>query len=199
MLGGGGGGGGRGGADGGSGGGGDDDGSDGSGGGGGGNGGEGGGGEYPPGGAGASGGVSGEGGGGGEGGGSGIGACGSTKVLVAVEFSPPPAGVALYEHVGGAGGGGDGGGGWEGGWQSPSQSTMYSTCTKLPSYAFSSTAGVAVVRKEYVPSTATGNGIFLEHSKKPRPSTTAPSDGLHLPWTSSPLAVVLTMYSSTSS
>ena len=135
-------------------------------------------------------------GGGGEGGGSGIGACGSTKVLVAVEFSPPPAGVALYEHVGGAGGGGDGGGGWDGGWQSPSQSTMYSTCTKLPSYAFSSTAGVAVVRKEYVPSTATGNGIFLEHSKKPRPSTTAPSDGLHLPWTSSPLAVVPTTNSS---
>ena len=49
------------------------------------------------------------------------------NVLVAFEPSPPPAGVALYEHVGGSGGGADGGGGAEGGWQSPSQSTMYST------------------------------------------------------------------------
>ena len=74
----------------------------------------------------------------------------------------------LYWHVGGTGGGagggdgggGDGGGGdgggegggdgggdggADGGWQWPSQSTMYSTYTKLPSYAFSFTAGVAVV------------------------------------------------------
>jgi len=48
------------------------------------------------------------------------------KVLVASVPSPLPAGVALYEHVGGSGGA-------EGGWQVPSQSTMYSTYTKLPS------------------------------------------------------------------
>ena len=48
------------------------------------------------------------------------------KVLVALVLLPPPAGVALYEHVGGSGGA-------EGGWQVPSQSTMYSTYTKLPS------------------------------------------------------------------
>ena len=70
------------------------------------------------------------------------------KVLVALVVLPLPAGVALYSHVGGRGGGGDGGGGMggtDGGWQVPSQSTMYSTYTKLPSYAFSSTASVAVV------------------------------------------------------
>ena len=58
------------------------------------------------------------------------------KEPVALVLLPPPAGVALYAHVGGRGGGGDGGGGdggTEGGWQSPSQSTMYSTYTKLPS------------------------------------------------------------------
>jgi hypothetical protein len=44
------------------------------------------------------------------------------KVLVASVPSPPPAGVALYAHVGGSGGA-------AGGWQSPSQSTMYSTYT----------------------------------------------------------------------
>ena len=62
-------------------------------------------------------------------------------MLVALVLLPPPAGVALYAHVGGKGGGGDGGGGdggggdggAEGGWQVPSQSTMYSTYTKLPS------------------------------------------------------------------
>ena len=48
------------------------------------------------------------------------------KVLVALVPLPPPAGVALYEHVGGIGGA-------AGGWQGPSQSTMYSTYTKLPS------------------------------------------------------------------
>ena len=48
------------------------------------------------------------------------------KLLVTLELLPPPAGVALYEHVGGSGGA-------EGGWQVPSQSTMYSTYTKLPS------------------------------------------------------------------
>ena len=47
-------------------------------------------------------------------------------MVVALELSPPPTGVALYEHVGGSGGA-------EGGWQVPSQSTMYSTYTKLPS------------------------------------------------------------------
>ena len=60
------------------------------------------------------------------------------KLLVTLELLPPPAGVALYAHVGGMGGGdaGDGGGGKggaDGGWQVPSQSTMYSTYTKLPS------------------------------------------------------------------
>ena len=72
------------------------------------------------------------------------------KVVVALVPLPPPAGVALNSHVGGSGGGGDGGGGTggaDGGWQEPSQSTMYSTYTKLPSYAFSSTASVAVVTK----------------------------------------------------
>ena len=57
------------------------------------------------------------------------------NVVVALELLPPPAGVALYAHVGGSGGGGDGGGltggggdgGADGGWHSPSQSTMYST------------------------------------------------------------------------
>ena len=77
----------------------------------------------------------------------------------------------------------------------PSQSTMYSTYTKLPSYAFSPTSSVAVVTKVYVPSALGGRATILAHSKKPRPSTTAPSDGLHLPCTSSPLAVVLTTYS----
>ena len=90
---------------------------------------DGGGGEYPPGGAGASGGAKGDGGAGGAGGGSGIGACGSAKVVVALEPSPPPAGVALYEHVGGSGGGGEGRSGIDGGAQEPSQSTMYSTYT----------------------------------------------------------------------
>ena len=70
------------------------------------------------------------GGAGGVGGGSGIGACGSVKVLVALVVLPPPAGVELYAHVGGIGGCE---GGAEGGWQVPSQSTMYSTYTKLPS------------------------------------------------------------------
>ena len=77
------------------------------------------------------------------------------KVVVALVALPPAAGAELYAHVGetgggGEGGGGDGGGGKggaDGGRQSPSQSTMYSTYTKLPSYAFSSTASVAVVTK----------------------------------------------------
>ena len=56
-------------------------------------------------------------------------------MLVALVPLPPPAGVALYPHVGGRGGDkvGDRGGGAEGGEQKPSQSTMYSTYTKLPS------------------------------------------------------------------
>ena len=112
-------------------------------------------------------------------------------MLVALVPLPPPAGVALYAHDGGSGGA-------EGGWQVPSQSTMYSTCTKLPSYAFSLTAGVAVVTKVYVPSGLAGNATILTHSKK-SPTFTAPSNGLHLPCTSAPLAVVLTTYSSTSS
>ena len=157
-------------------------------------------------------------------------------MLVALLPSPPPAGVALYAHVGGKGGGGDGGGGdggggdggAAGGSQSPSQSTMYSTYTKLPSYAFSSTAGVAVVTKVYVPSGLIGNGACLTHSNVPSVTTVVivavvvivdvvgvdsyvVSDeeldsveitlslGVHLPCTSSPLAVVLTTYSSSSS
>ena len=63
-------------------------------------------------------------------------------MLVTLELLPPPAGVALYAHVGATGGKE---GGAEGGWQAPSQSTMYSTYTKLPSYGRSLTAGVAVV------------------------------------------------------
>ena len=62
------------------------------------------------------------GGAGGVGGGSGIGACGSVKVLETLELLPPPAGVALYAHVGAKGGA-------EGAWQVPTQSTMYSTYT----------------------------------------------------------------------
>ena len=151
----------------------------------------GGGGKYPPGGAGAKGGGAGTGGAGGAGGGSGIGALGSVKVLVALVVLPPPAGVELYAHVGGRGGA-------DGGWQWPSQSTMYSTYTKLPSCAFSLTAGDAVVTKVYVPSGLAGNATILAHSKK-FPTLTAPSNGLHLPCTSSPLAVVLTTYSSVAS
>ena len=85
-------------------------------------------------------------------------------MLVALVLLPPPAGVALYEHVGGSGGA-------EGGWQWPSQSTMYSTCTKLSSYLFSSTAGVAVVTKTYVPSELGGSSTRLAHSKKGAPLT----------------------------
>ena len=101
------------------------------------------------------------------------------KVVVALVASPPAAGAELYAHVGetgggGEGGGGDGGGGeggTDGGWQVPSQSTMYSTCTKLSSYLFSSTAGVAVVTKVYVPSGLGGSATILAHSKKEAPLT----------------------------
>ena len=58
-------------------------------------------------------------------------------MLVALVPLPPPAGVALYAQVGI--------GGAEGGEHSPSQSTMYSTYTKLPSYFSPVTAGVADV------------------------------------------------------
>jgi hypothetical protein len=95
------------------------------------------------------------------------------NVVVAVLLTPI-AGVALYSHVGGSGGA-------DGGWQLPSQSTMYSTYTRLPSYQSPFTVGVAAVTKVYVPSALGGSGACLAHSKKPRPSTTAPSDGLHLP------------------
>ena len=117
-------------------------------------------------------------------------------MLVALVPLPPPAGVALYAHVGAKGGAA---GGAEGGWQWPSQSTMYSTYTKLPSCAFSSTAGDAVVTKVYVLSGLAGSSTILAHSKKSRPASAAPSIGLHLPWTSTPLAVVPTTYSSASS
>ena len=63
-------------------------------------------------------------------------------MLVAFVLLPPPAGVAPVEHVGGIGGCE---GGAEGGVHSPSQLIMYSTYTKLPSYALSSTVGVAAV------------------------------------------------------
>ena len=114
------------------------------------------------------------------------------NVLVAFVPLPPPAGVALYEQVGGSGGA-------EGGWQWPSQSTMYSTYTRLPSYGFSSTNAVATVSKLYVLSRLGGSSIILAHSKKPRPSTGVSSDGRHLPCTSSPLAYVPTMNSPASS
>ena len=121
-------------------------------------------------------------------------------MLVVLVPLPPPTGVEVYAHVGAWGGGGalggGIGGGAEGGWQVPSQSTMYSTCTKLPSYAFSSTAGDAVVTKVYVLSGLRGSATILAHSKKSRPASAAPSVGLHLPCTSTPLAVVLTTYSS---
>ena len=89
-------------------------------------------------------------------------------MLVALLLLPPPAGVALYAHVGGRGGGD---GGADGGWQWPSQSTMYSTYTKLPSYGFSSTQDVAVVTKVYAPFGLIGRATILAQSKKPRPST----------------------------
>ena len=140
-------------------------------------------------------------------------------MLVALVPLPPPAGVALYAHVGGGeggggdgggdggggdgggdggggdGGGGDGGGGagggeggggegggWEGGWQWPSQSTMYSTCTKLPSYGFSLTAGVALVTNVYVPSGLMGSSTCLAHSKKPPTLRRRPRSGGPGPW-----------------
>ena len=111
-------------------------------------------------------------------------------------------GVALYEHVGGNGGGAEGGveGGADGGWQKPSQSTMYSTYRKLPMYGSSSTAGVAVVTKVYVPSSLIGSGTICAHLKRlPRNVVPLPKLGLHLPCTSTPLDVVLTTYSSASS
>jgi hypothetical protein len=125
-------------------------------------------------------------------------------VLVQFVPSPPLQGVELYSHVGGTGGGGSGGGGEggaDGGAHVPSQSTMYSTYTRWPSCGFSFTSGVAVVTNVYVLSPLGGSGTWLAHSKKPRPSYGASpvGGGLHLPCTSSPLAVVLTMYSSSSS
>ena len=84
---------------------------------------------------------------------------------------------------GGLSGSGGGKGGAEGGWQVPSQSTMYSTYTKLPSCAFSLTASVAVVTNVYVPSGVIGSGTYLAHSKLPGLVTGAPYNGLHLPWT----------------
>ena len=120
-------------------------------------------------------------------------------MLVAFVPLPPTAGVALYEHVGGSGDGGGRAGGADGGWHVPSQSTMYSTYTKLPSYGYSSTVGVARVRNDHEPSGLGGRATFWAQTKKPRPSTIAPSDGLHLPCTCSPLAVVPMMYSSEAS
>ena len=81
----------------------------------------------------------------------------------------------------------------------PSQSTMYSTYTKLPSYAFSLTVGVALVTNVYVPSGLGGRAKYLAHSKKPRASTTAPYSGEQRPCTRCLLAVVLTTNSSAKS
>ena len=127
--------------------------------------------------------------------------CGSVNVLEALVPLPPLAGVALYSHVGGSGGGaaGSSSGGDDGGMHVPSQSTMYSTYRKLPSYGFSFTVGVMVVTKVYEPSRLGGSTAYLAHSNMPCASTTAPSSGLHLPCTSSPLAVVLMTCSSASS
>ncbi len=85
-----------------------------------------------------------------------MGACGSVNEHVTLVLFPPVHGVELYAHVGGRGGGDAGGA--DGGWQRPSQSTMYSTYTRLPSYAFSFTAAVAVVANAYEPSPLTGSG-----------------------------------------
>ena len=103
---------------------------------------------------------------------------------------PLPAGVALYAHVGGSGGA-------AGGWQSPSQSTMYSTYTKLPSYALSLTSRVAFVTNVYVLSSLTGSGIIWAQSKVSWRGS--PAGAWHSPWIRWPLTVVLTTYSSTSS
>ena len=88
----------------------------------------------------------------------------------------------------GAGGGGDGGGegGAAGGAHAPSQSTMYSTYTKLPSYGFAFTAGVADVVNVYTPPGLDGSSTLRAQMKKPRLSTLGPcsgSDGSHLPCT----------------
>jgi len=62
---------------------------------------------------------------------------------------------------------------------------------------FSLTSFVAVVTKVYVLSGLSGIGTFWAHTKKlrasRRPSSSVPSSlyGLHLPWISAPLAVVL--------
>ena len=103
---------------------------------------------------------------------------------------PLPAGVALYAHVGGSGGA-------AGGWQSPSQSTMYSTYTKLPSNALSLTSRVAFVTNVYVLSSLTGSGIIWAQSKVSWRGS--PAGAWHSPWIRWPLTVVLTTYSSTSS
>ena len=96
---------------------------------------------------------------------------------------------------GSSGGGRGGGGGAEGGRQSPSQSTMYSACTKLPSYALSSTVSVAVVSNTYRPSALRGSGTRDAHVKKPRSSTAAPRAGPQAPCTRSPFDVVPMTYS----
>ena len=101
--------------------------------------------------------------------------------------------------VGGGGEGGGGSGGAEGGRQSPSQSTMYSACTKLPSYALSSTVSVAVVSNTYLPSALRGSGTRDAHVKKPRSSTAAPRAGPQCPCTRSPFAVVPMTYSASES
>ena len=97
----------------------------------------------------------------------------------------------------------------------------------MPSYAFSLTAGDANVMKLYAPSGLIGSGYCLTHTKLPSVVTfvitsvivvevevevyevsdetvvavsdTAPSFGLHLPCASTPLTVVLTTYSLSSS
>ena len=81
------------------------------------------------------------------------------------------------------------------------QSTMYSTCKKLPLCRLSSTVEVAVVSKRYVPlGGAGGSSKSRTHTKNWSARVVTPSSpGLHLPCTSTPLAVVLMTYSSASS
>ena len=56
---------------------------------------------------------------------------------------------------------------------------MYSTYTKLPSYGFSSTAGVAVVTKVYVASGLGGSSTLLGALEEATQSTEAPTRGGH--------------------
>ena len=104
---------------------------------------------------------------------------------------PLPAGVALYARTSVAAAARRAAG------SRPSQSTMYSTYTKLPSYALSLTSRVAFVTNVYVLSSLTGSGIIWAQSKVSWRGS--PAGAWHSPWIRWPLTVVLTTYSSTSS